>query len=31
MGNRLVTGRCTTTDHVALGSTRIMSTDMALG
>lgn len=29
--NLLVAGRCISTDHVALGSTRIMSTCMALG
>lgn len=29
--NLLIAGRCISTDHVALGSTRIMSTCMALG
>ena len=29
--NLLVAGRCISVDHVALGSTRIMSTCMALG
>ena len=29
--NLLVAGRCISTDHIALGSTRIMSTCMALG
>jgi hypothetical protein len=29
--NLLVAGRCISADHVALGSTRIMSTCMALG
>ncbi|MBN1582181.1 MAG: FAD-dependent oxidoreductase [Anaerolineae bacterium] len=29
--NLLVAGRCISTDHVALGSTRIMPTCMALG
>lgn len=31
VGNLLVSGRCISADHVALGSTRIMSTCMALG
>ena len=29
--NLLVAGRCISTDHLALGSTRVMSTCMALG
>ena len=31
VNNLIVAGRCISTDHVALGSTRIMSTCMALG